>query len=385
MKSSKNKHKISKHKTTIDKLHLDNINNIVQQKLSVPKLQVALQDLKNEYNYLLQLNPSDITNKIIHRKSELLDEIQKIENTIEKNNDPTNFLLYINKTKSIIDEYYNKKNNVDITPQNQILKSTPKVINILSYFTNTPQNNNQVNNENNISLYDKYINATNINYDLKKNQYICIDTQCNGDKIVSADGYLVCQKCGLRDNVPMIHDKPCFKDNNYDVSTYAYKRINHLKEILSQLQAKETTEIPKSVYDKINNELKKKNINKKELGIIELRKILKKTKLHKYYEHTAHILKIINGTVPPYLTRQQEFQIIKNFKDIQLPYSLYCPKERKNFLNYNYYLHKICQLIGLHDLVKYFPLLKNNEKLKHHDKIWKKICNHLNWKFYPSI
>ena len=72
------------------------------------------------------------------------------------------------------------------------------------------------------------------------------------------------------------------------------------------------------------------------------------------------------------------------FQEIQKPFELYCPPTRKNFMNYSYVLHKICELLELDDLLDYFPVLKNTTKLLQHDKIWKKICDHFGWKYYKS-
>ena len=73
------------------------------------------------------------------------------------------------------------------------------------------------------------------------------------------------------------------------------------------------------------------------------------------------------------------------FKEMQEPFALYCPKTRKNFLNYSFTLHKCFQLLDLDDFLPCFPLLKSNEKLKEQDYLWKKICNYLGWEFIPSI
>ena len=59
-------------------------------------------------------------------------------------------------------------------------------------------------------------------------------------------------------------DKPSYKEPPREISYFAYKRINHFNEWLVQFQAKESTDIPKEVYDKIRAELKKEryiNIN----------------------------------------------------------------------------------------------------------------------------
>ena len=72
------------------------------------------------------------------------------------------------------------------------------------------------------------------------------------------------------------------------------------------------------------------------------------------------------------------------FREIQEPFALHRPKGRKNFLSYSYILHKFCELLELDEFLPCFPLLKSHEKLLQQDKVWKKICDHVNWEFYPS-
>ena len=78
-----------------------------------------------------------------------------------------------------------------------------------------------------------------------------------------------------------------------------------------------------------------------------MRRVLKKLKLRRYYEHVAHILQIINGRAPPNFSRSDEMKIKKMFDDIQKPFGKHCPGDRKNFLNYSYFLHKACELLIL--------------------------------------
>jgi hypothetical protein len=68
----------------------------------------------------------------------------------------------------------------------------------------------------------------------------------------------------------------------------------------------------------------------------------------------------------------------------QEPFEKYRPKGRKNYIHYGYFLRKILQLLGLKDLMEYYPLLKSRDKLRILDKIWEKICRDLNWKYYSS-
>ena len=73
------------------------------------------------------------------------------------------------------------------------------------------------------------------------------------------------------------------------------------------------------------------------------------------------------------------------FKEIQNPFQKHCPKHRKNFLSYSYVIHKFIQLLGIDEYLIYFPLLKSREKLYQQDKIWKEICNDLDWQYINSI
>ena len=80
-----------------------------------------------------------------------------------------------------------------------------------------------------------------------------------------------------------------------------------------------------------------------------------------------------------------EKKLIKMFDDIQKPFDDHCPKNRKNFLSYSYTLYKLFQILGKHNYLVYFPLLKSREKLFEQEAIWRNICNDLNWEFIPCI
>ena len=184
----------------------------------------------------------------------------------------------------------------------------------------------------------------------------------------------------------MDSEKPSYKEPPREVSYFAYKRINHFNEWLAQFQAKESTDIPKDVYNMILEELKKERItNIKNLSPNKIREILKKLKKNKYYEHVPHIINRLNGIPPPIMSREIEEELRRMFKEIQVPFHKYCPPNRKNFLSYSYVLHKFVQLKELDNFLPCFVLLKSREKLHQQDLIWKKICEHLKWEFIPSV
>jgi hypothetical protein len=113
--------------------------------------------------------------------------------------------------------------------------------------------------------------------------------------------------------------------------------------------------------------------------------ILKVLGYEMYYEHTVYIISNLSEIQPPTINKETEEKIRLMFRQIQVPFNKYIPKDRVNFLSYSYVLHKIFQLLELDEFLKYFPLLKSREKLILQDELWQKICNDLNWEYYPSV
>lgn len=201
--------------------------------------------------------------------------------------------------------------------------------------------------------------------------------------------HLVCDQCG----VYQTYFEPSVSGLTYEQEIhtetnihFAYKRINHLRELLSQLQAKETSDIPDSVLDKIRAEFRKARIqNTSEITQSRVKSYLKKLGLNKYYEHTRQITNCLNGKPPPVISNALYENFINMFTEIQEPFEKVCPKSRKNFFSYNYVLYKFCELLGEHESMQLFPLLKSREKLYQQDCIWKDICHLLGWPFYKSV
>ena len=212
-------------------------------------------------------------------------------------------------------------------------------------------------------------------------------SNCYVDRILYHElGTVICPNCGEQDTILVHSDKPSYKEPPKEISCYSYKRINHFNEWLAQFQAKESTDIPQIVYDKILIEIKKERIkNIANLKPNKLREILKKLKLNKYYEHVPHIINRLNGIQAPTMSRDIEEKLRAMFKEIQTPFIKHCPKDRKNFLSYSYVLHKFVQLLGLDEYMVCFPLLKSREKLHQQDMIWKQICSDLDWEFIKSL
>ena len=195
---------------------------------------------------------------------------------------------------------------------------------------------------------------------------------------------MICKKCGSRYEYLVEHEKPSYKEPPKEVCFYAYKRINHFREILAQFQAKETTQIPDEVINNIKAQIRKERITLKQMSNKKAKDILKKLGYNKYYEHIPFIKDKL-GIKPPIMSPELEEKLCSLFMDIQRPYAKHCPDDRVNFLNYYYVLYKMCELLGEVTFLPFFPMLKDPVKRIEQDEIWKKICNELSWEYVPTI
>jgi hypothetical protein len=211
---------------------------------------------------------------------------------------------------------------------------------------------------------------------------------CNKGELIPLDceGKVICNNrlCSIQQTYLVEHEKPSYKDPPKEVCYYAYKRINHFREILAQIQAKECTQIPEEIIQNILAQIKKERLELSSMSNKKMKEILKKFGYNKYYEHIPYI-KFKLGISPPVMSPEIEETLCNLFIEIQRPYAKYCPPDRVNFLNYYYTIYKLCEIIGETQFLTCFPMLKDREKRIEQDDIWKKICNDLNWEFIPTV
>lgn len=218
------------------------------------------------------------------------------------------------------------------------------------------------------------------------NVFVC--KECNVGEMIQLDyeGVLICNKPNCANQIMYLveHEKTSYKEPPKEVCFYAYKRINHFREILAQFQAKESTQIPEEIIKNIQKQIKKERINVSTITNKKAKEILKKFGYNKYYEHIPFIKDKL-GIKPPIMSPELEDKLCSLFMEIQRPYAKYCPDDRVNFLNYYYTIYKLCELLDETDFLPYFPMLKDREKQIEQDEIWKKICKELNWEFVPTL
>lgn len=216
------------------------------------------------------------------------------------------------------------------------------------------------------------------------NTFIC--KYCNSGMIKDTT-HLFCEGCGVIEKYTETDTPEWGIQETHDITkAFSYKRINHFKEWISQLQGKETTIIPSTVIDLLLIEIKKERITDTDkITYDKIKGFLRKLKLNKYYEHIPNIIHVLTGNPQLQIDGKLEKQLLCLFEKIQEPFEKHCPKDRKNFLSYSYTLYKFCQILDKNEYLIYFPLLKSRQKLFEQENIWKNICKELDWVFTPCI
>ena len=351
---------------------LDSKHNQKMTEFKIINEEIIPNLLKRKKNLKKQLN--NILN--IEEKLNIQDEIIEIRKQIKiYKNQKKQYLL---ENSKIIFDYFEKKK----------MMSEGKNINkkhiLHSFFNKNKTINRKVIEDTNTN---KYLTNLDENF-LNMNNYIInheICEYCSGEWIpVDHKGLVICNKCGRQKQFLVEHEKPSYKEPPKEVCFYAYKRINHFREILAQFQAKETTQIPEEVLKNIRNQIKKERITLQQMTNKKAKDILKKLGYNKYYEHIPFIKDKL-GIKPPIMTPELEEKLCNLFMEIQKPYAKHCPDDRVNFLNYYYVLYKMCELLMENKFLPFFPMLKDPVKRIEQDEIWKKICKELQWEFVPTI
>jgi hypothetical protein len=379
--------------TTLDnrhremQLYFSNVENVIIPSLLNEKKNLQKLFDKNDNNNNDNDNESSGSNGIknenkikvpIEKQLEIKDRLAEIK--IELRTHKSNIKqYYLNNSKYIFDYFENKKEISNGNNKTKILNSFFKI------DTSTERVNELTSmNDNNVKKFLSNIDQSFINV----NDFIFQTGTCqhcnNGELIpVEHEGILVCNNCSKYVAYLIENEKPSYKEPPKEACFYAYKRINHFKEIMAQFQAKETTQIPPEVIDNIKLQIKKERISLSKFTNSKAKDILKKLGYNKFYEHIPFIKDKL-GIKPPTMTPNLEELLCNLFMEIQGPYAKFCPDDRVNFLNYYYTIYKLCELIGQTQFLPYFPLLKDREKQIEQDEIWKKICFELNWEFIPT-
>jgi len=381
MNASQNKKQGKPPNNTIDEKHTQMLDSFFKmENQTIPILMEEKTKLGHYVHYLKENQ--------IEERMDIQDKIKDIKNQIRE--------LKYEKKKYLLDnskhifEYFEEKKKISSGDNNQNT-------NVLNTFfkikakTEERANPNSDKYGKSKKTYHKY--WKNVNNEVINIQDFVIPSDvceiCRQGELIPHDeeGILICNNnnCGKFIIYIVDSSKPSNKEPPNEVSYTAYIRLNHFKEILSQFQAKETTQIPDEVIENIRNRIKKERIT--DLSLInynKMREILRKLGYNKYFEHIQYINSIF-GIKPPLMNEELHETLCVLFIEIQKPWAIHCPANRTNFFNYTYTLYQLCVLLDQTQYLPYIPLLKDRDKQIEQDMIWKLVCNDLDWEFTPTV
>jgi len=370
-----------KQSNTIDEKHTEILNQFYENETEIiPKLLEEKTQLKSMI--------SNLKEHEIDAYMDIRDKIHNINSQVKELKQQKK--RYLLDNSKYIFNYFEEKKKISSGDNNKNVK-------VLNSFFKIKANNDTISNLNS----DKYSHSKklyqnywrNVNNEIINLQDFVIQSDvcenCRKGELIPQDeeGILICNNndCGKFITYIIDSSKPTNKEPPNEVSYTAYIRLNHFKEILSQFQAKETTQIPDEVIEAIRARIKKERI--KDMSLInydKMREILRKLGYNKYFEHIQYINSIF-GIKPPIMNEELHETLCVLFIEIQKPWATHCPVNRTNFFNYTYTLHQLCVLLDQTQYLPYIPMMKDREKQLEQDMIWKKVCKDLDWVFFPSV
>tara|TARA_B110000879_G_scaffold527_1_gene671 strand:- start:627 stop:1787 length:1161 start_codon:yes stop_codon:yes gene_type:complete len=358
---------------TFHKIETETIPNLIEEKENLKKKIKTLH--KNQYDEYM----------------DMCDRINSIKREIScLTRQKKNYLL--NNSKHIFNYFEQKK---QISDDSNTVNQNSNVLNSFFKIKAHPDESVYFNNDKNQKSKQSYQKPywRNVTNEISNLQDFIVNTDicptCDNGELIPQDeeGILICNNTSCGKFITYIVDssKPTNKEPPNEVSYTAYIRLNHFKEILSQFQAKETTQIPVEVIDAIKARIKKERITDMSLiNYDKMREILRKLGFNKYFEHIQYINSLF-GIKPPIMNEELHETLCVLFIEIQKPWAVHCPPNRTNFFNYTYTLHQLCVLLDQTQYLPYIPMMKDREKQLEQDMIWKKVCNDLDWEYFPTV
>ena len=366
---------------TIDEKH----NDIMQMYYVIEN--ETIPNLQSEINRLL-----DTAKNTKMRKNEkyydMIDTIKIKKQELKKLQESKQ--QYLLDNSKYIFHYYEEKQKIN-AGENIINKTS--INNFFKIKGNSEESSDLNSDKYNQSkrVYQNYWKNVGVNETLHLQEYVMDSEQCllcNQGELVplEEEGVLICNnvQCGKFVVHIVDNQKPLNKEMPNEVSYTAYIRLNHFKEILSQFQAKETTKIPDEVLDAVRQRIKKERKKVEELNYTEMRNILSILGYNKYFEHIQYINSIL-GIKPPVMDEELIETLCVLFIEIQQPWAIFCPITRTNFFNYTYILCQLCVLLDQHQYLPFIPMMKDRIKQLEQDMIWKKVCDYLDWEYFPTV
>lgn len=365
---------------TLDVKHSEKMEGFSQDAVKVQTLLSEHRDLGDKTKRSQHTVKSGVK---LEQHLDRVDRLQELSKEVKAlKRKKVNYML--DNSKYVFDYFENKKS---ISEGDTNVSQNTKLDQFFKINTDTDAVRRNME-QSNTNIIQKYLSNIDRSF-LDIGKYVYPTDVCQrcyiGELIpIEDEGVLICNECSNSVRYLIENDKPSYKEPPKEVCFYAYKKINHFKEILSQFQGKETTQIPLEVIENLKLQIKKERIQLDDLTYYKCKDLLKKLGYNKYYEH-INFIKNKLGIKPVIISQELEEILCNFFMEIQYPYAKHCPDYRVNFLHYYYVLYKLFELLDQMSYIQHIPMLKDREKLIEQDTIWKKICDELDWEFIATV
>ena len=225
-------------RTTLDAIHNQKVQNMLEEKDNINKYIEHVIELQNK----IKDTSSDIEIWRLER------EIETLEKKIKSINEGTEVMDYYLRTGDILYNYYDIQEQIQ--QGNHLFHSNKakpgSILAILEEIANDSEKNpkssfppekkslqrNQLLNDY-LQLEDPSMARNNME---EYNDPWTLCEECGNEMIMCLnEANLTCSKCGHQEFILVDSDKPSYKDPPREVCYYAYKKINHFNEWLQIL------------------------------------------------------------------------------------------------------------------------------------------------------
>jgi hypothetical protein len=219
-------------------------------------------------------------------------------------------------------------------------------------------------------------------------------TECNGKvRLCPDEKVLVCSRCG-RDHGAVYRDGWVDRERaGWLERRFSYRRINHLRELLRQLQGQLRSSPREALLECVRVELEKRKYTGAAVANISpvvVREILQAKRLSCAYKYIAWFTHHFNPQYqPPYVRAEHVELIIYMFvlaegAFVRVRDSVNA--KRENMVSYPYACRQICALkpaeLGQYSAL--FVPLKGRTPQRQQDQFWRAICAFRGWPFNPT-
>lgn len=213
---------------------------------------------------------------------------------------------------------------------------------------------------------------------------------CEMTLMQTTEGHLICPSCGLivqscATSIANPHRNVSYNRSITKSKVYSYKKLNHFREFLREIQGESKGQVPRKVMDTIRMEVKKNRLYANEVTPKVIRKFLKRNNLQRYYEHSLSIAACLNKEVEPVkLSPMYQEKLCLYFVNLEDPFERIkgrVDKSRRNFLSYSYTFCRLNQLLGNPQYNKHIQILKSVRLVQVQDRYWKLLCEELQWPY----